>query len=305
MDFSKLLTQIDSVTTKKTYDSEDEGQFYRLSVDKAGNASAVIRFLPDANIDEIPFVRRFKHSFKNPENNRWYIEFSLSTLGQEDYISIVNRELWNSGIEENKEIVRKQKRKLEFISNIYVVKDTANPDAEGKVFKFKYGKKIFDMIVAATKGNPDLGIDPVNPFDPNTGANFMLTQKKVSDWPNFDDSKFGPSTALFGGDQKKIDNLLSQCYNLQEEIAPSKFKSPEELERKFKWVMGIETPRNGGGNSAKTKESQEQEEELKQLEELAKEPVKKAEPAKKSPPKVTEAADEDDDEAFFRSLAAD
>lgn len=301
MDFSKLLAQIDSVTTtKKTYD-DDTADYYRLTTDKAGNASAVIRFLPDADIEDIPFVRRFKHAFKNEENNRWYIEFSLSTIGEQDYISQVNSELWNTGIDENKEIVRKQKRKLEFISNIYIVKDAANPEMEGKVMKFKYGKKIFDKIIAAAKPDESLGEDPINAFDPHKGADFILKQKRVSDYPNYDESRFGSAKPMFGGDDTKIDAVLGKCYSLKEEIAPSKFKSKEELERKFKWVMGIT-------DSPKAAQKQAYDEELDTIAESVKADVEKATPKvtpKKTVPTPTESPTDDDDDAFFKSLIED
>ena len=298
MDFSKLLSQIDSVTTTTRKNDEDDGQFFRLTVDQAGNASAVIHFLPDANVDEIPFVRRFKHSFKNPANNRWYIEFSLSTIGEQDHIGEVNSELWNSGVEANKEIARQQKRKLEFISNIYVEKDSGNPENNGKVFKFRFGKKIFDKIVAATKADEELGTEPINPFDPMKGASFVLKQKKVADYPNYDESKFGPAKPMFGGDQEKIDEVLAKCYNLQEEIAPSKFKSKEELKKKYEWVMGI-----GGGKSTPAQNAPAADPELDALvAEAEKSQPKNEEKKQKSPPLPTASASDDDDDAFFKSL---
>ena len=303
MDFAKLLTQIDGVTAKKgSYEDKDQ-DFWRPTKDKAGNATAVIRFLPDADISEVPFERRYSYAFKGP-TGRWYIENSPSTLGQPDPVSDYNRELWETGLEANKEDVRTRKRKESYIVNILVMKDSGNPENEGKVFKFAMGKKMFAKIVEAAKPDPALGEEAINAFDPNEGADFVLKQKVQSGFPNYDDSKFGSKKALFGGDEKKIAAVLAQCFDLSEEVAPSKFKSYEELDRKFKAVMGL-----GASKPVKAYDA-----EMEELAAIAAEPdapaakkqAAKAEAAKAAAPKVaTPAMPADEDDDFFAKLLED
>lgn len=295
LSFQKLLNQIESVTAKKTY--EDDTNYWKLTKDKAGNASAVIRFLPNADQEDIPFVRLYTHSFKDPSTNRWYIENSLSTIGGQDYVGEVNSELWNTGLDENKEIVRARKRKTNFISNILVIKDTGNPENDGTVRLFKYGKKIFDKIIQAAKPDETLGEDPINVFDTLEGADFILRQTEVAGFPNYDQSKFGSKKPITGG-QKRIDEVLAQCHDLNLEIAPSKFKTPEELKKKFLWVTGQET---------KTEPSS-YDKELDELTKIANEPTPKSEakveskPRKTPPMPAADPGDDSSDEDFFKNL---
>jgi hypothetical protein len=300
MNFDSLLTQIDSVTAKKKNYDEGSERYWRLTKDKAGNASAVIRFLPNKEITDIPFVRLYTHSFKDPSTQRWYIENSLSTLGLQDYIADVNRELWNTGLDENKKIVSLRKRKLNYISNILVIKDQENPENEGKVFLFKFGKKIFDKIVSAAKPDEDLEEEPINVFDPEEGADFLLRMTIVANFPNYDTSKFSGKKPIAGG-KKKIDEVLSACYKLEDEVAADKFKTPEELKKKFLWVTG-------GEDAQKSTPAADYDKELDALAKIAEEvPATKAaaKPAapKKAPPAVT--APDEDEEAFFNSLVND
>jgi hypothetical protein len=301
MNFESLLSQIDSVTTKKKNYNEGSENYWRLTKDKAGNGSAVIRFLPNKEIEEIPFVRLYTHSFKDPGTQRWYIENSLSTLGEQDYIADVNRELWNTGLEENKKIVSARGRKLNYISNILVIKDQENPENEGKVFKFKYGKKIFDKIVSAAKPDEDLGEEAINVFDPEEGADFLLRMTIVANFPNYDTSKFSSRKPIAGG-KKRIDEVLSQCFRLEDEITPDKFKSKEELKKKFLWVTGAEAP--------KSSPAADYDQELDELTKIANTTeVKQTKVAEKTAktkvvPPVVQAADEDDS-AFFQSLIDD
>jgi hypothetical protein len=299
MDFSALLSKIDQVTTKKTYD-DNSAEFWRLTKDKAGNAAAVIHFLPNKQIDDFPFVRVWTHSFKNEENNRWYIENSLSTIGEQDYIGTLNSELWNTGLEENKEICRKQKRKLNYIANILVIKDLGNPSNNGKVFKYKFGAKIFEKIIGAAKPDESLGETPINAFDTIGGAEFLLKQAQVAGFPNYDASKFNSAKPLFDGDEKKIQEVLDQCFDLNLEIAPEKFKSPEDLKKKYLWVMGLSE-----SGAAKPKQSKEVDEELDMLTKMAAEPAKKVEPKKAPPMPTMDASDDSDDDKFFASLLQD
>ena len=298
MNFESLLTQIDSVTAKKKNYNEGSETYWRLTKDKAGNGSAVIRFLPNKEIAEIPFVRLYTHSFKDPSTSRWYIENSLSTLGQQDYIAEVNRELWNTGLDENKKIVSARGRKLNYISNILVIKDQENPENEGKVFKFKYGKKIFDKIVSAAKPDEDLGEDPINVFDPEEGADFLLRMTIVANFPNYDTSKFSSKKPIAGG-KKRIDEVLSLCYRLEDEVTADKFKTPEELKKKFLWVTGQDAPRSTP--------AADYDKELDELSKIAEETpapkVAKPAKAKVAPPVVQ--ADDEDETAFFNSLVND
>ena len=298
MNFQSLLSQIDSVTAKKKNYDEGSERYWRLTKDKAGNASAVIRFLPNKNVEDIPFVRLYTHSFKDPSTQRWYIENSLSTLGQQDYIADVNRELWNSGLEENKKIASSRSRKLNYISNILVIKDQENPDNEGKVFLFKYGKKIFDKIVSAAKPDEDLGEDPINVFDPEEGADFLLRMTIVANFPNYDTSKFSSKKPIAGG-KKKIDEVISACYKLEDEVTADKFKTPEELKKKFLWVTGQDAPRS----TPAADYDAELDELTKIAEEAPAKPAAKPAAKAKAPPVVT--ADDEDDTAFFNSLVND
>jgi len=302
MDFSKLLQQFDTISQKKTYDNnEGDSEYWRPTPDKVGNASAVIRILPDKNIDEIPFQRKFSFAFKDANTNRWYIEDSPSTIGLPDPVSEANRELWETEVEANKEIVRGRKRKETYTVNILVIKDTNNPEAEGGVFKYKMPKKMFAKIVAAAKPDADLGAEPINAFDPMTGADFKLVRTIVSKFPNYDTSTFGAAKPLFGGDKKKIDAVLAKCYDLKADVAPEKFKSYDELKKKFEWVTGVSK-----SNGAARAQQAAQDPELDALAELAaSEKPKATNPAKRVAAVPTPSMPEDDDDAFFSSLVND
>ena len=140
----KLVKEVEKMNT--TGGGGDE-RLWKPELDKTGNGYAVIRFLPSPDGEDIPWAKLYSHAFQGPGG--WYIENSLTTTGGKDPVSDYNRELWNSGNEADKDTVRKQKRKLSYYSNIYVVKDQVNPQNEGKVFLFKYGKKIFDKVMEA------------------------------------------------------------------------------------------------------------------------------------------------------------
>ncbi len=300
LDFSQLLAQIDTVTAKKTFDNGTEN-YWRMTKDKAGNASAVIRFLPNKEITDVPFVRIYTHSFKDASTNRWYIENSLSSLGLPDAIGNLNSENWNTGTEEGKELARSRKRKLNFISNILVLKDPEAPQNESKVFLFKFGQKIFNKIVAAAKPDADLGEDPINAFDPESGADFLLKQTQVAGFPNYDGSKFSSKKPIVGG-AKRIDEVLSQCFDINLEVAADKFKTAEELEKKLNWVLGLDDK-----SAAKKAGAKAYDEELDELTKIAAEPTPAPKPSKKTPPmpKVEDVTTDDEDDAeFFRNLVS-
>ena len=231
----KELEKIANPEKEKTSYQEDT-RYWRAAVDKAGNGYAVVRFLPAIEGEELPWVRVFSHGFQGP-SGRWYIENSLTTLGKSDPVSDANNELWNSGSEANKELARKRKRRLNYISNILVVKDPANPENEGKTFLFKYGKKIFDKINDVMF--PAFADEQaINPFDFWKGANFKLKIRKVEGFTNYDKSEFEGITELFEGDDDKIEAVWKAEHALQQFVAPSNFKPYEELKKKFDEIIG-------------------------------------------------------------------
>ena len=231
----KELEKIANPEKEKTSYQEDT-RYWRAAVDKAGNGYAVVRFLPAIEGEELPWVRVFSHGFQGP-SGRWYIENSLTTLGKSDPVSDANNELWNSGSEANKELARKRKRRLNYISNILVVKDPANPENEGKTFLFKYGKKIFDKINDVMF--PAFADEQaVNPFDFWKGANFKLKIRKVEGFTNYDKSEFEGITELFEGNDDKIEAVWKAEHALQQFVDPSNFKPYEELKKKFDEIIG-------------------------------------------------------------------
>jgi len=231
----KELEKIANPEKEKTSYQEDT-RYWRAAVDKAGNGYAVVRFLPAIEGEELPWVRVFSHGFQGP-SGRWYIENSLTTLGKSDPVSDANNELWNSGSEANKELARKRKRRLNYISNILVVKDPANPENEGKTFLFKYGKKIFDKINDVMF--PAFADEQaINPFDFWKGANFKLKIRKVEGFTNYDKSEFESITELFEGDDDKIEAVWKAEHALQQFVDPSNFKPYEELKKKFDEIIG-------------------------------------------------------------------
>ena len=249
-DLDKLTKAIEDSTspTSKEAGSKDDTRLWQPTVDKAGNGMAVIRFLPAPAVDgddALPWVRRFDHGFQGPGG--WYIENSLTTLGQKDPVSEYNTTLWNSGIEANKEIARKQKRRLHYIANILVVSDPSNPSNEGQIKLFKFGKKIFDKITEAM--NPEFADEtPINPFDMWEGANFKLKIRNVEGYRNYDKSEFADKSALLDGDDEKLEALWKKEFSLKEFTDPSNFKSYEVLKAKLDKVLGFD-----GGSSVKTK----------------------------------------------------
>ena len=216
---------------KKSYVDE---RLWKPVMDKSGNGYAVIRFLPAPEGEDMPWAKVWNHAFQGP-TGQWYIENSLTTVGQNDPVSEYNSKLWNSGVESDKEIARKQKRKLQYYSNIYVVKDPANPQNEGKVFLYRYGKKIFDKIMEAMQ--PAFQDETaVNPFDFWEGADFKLKLRKVDGYWNYDKSEFADPSALFDNDEE-IEALWKTEYSLADFTAASNFKSYDELKTRLDAVL--------------------------------------------------------------------
>jgi len=267
--------------------TNNDDRFWKPEVDKAGNGFAVIRFLPAPSGEDVPFVRIWDHGFQGPGG--WYIEQSLTTLGEKDPVSEYNSMLWNSGVEANKDQVRKQKRRLSFISNILVVKDSSNPDNEGKVFLYKYGKKIFDKLNEAMDPQFD-DEKAINPFDFWEGADFKLKIRKVEGFRNYDKSEFDTASTV-SEDDEALEALWKAEHSLQEFLDPSNFKSYDELQTKLNRVLGLD-----GATVTQSADKAV-------LDEVA--PA--APSATAAAPSTPEVDTEDDDESlsFFKKLAQD
>ena len=232
---SSLIDEYNKQTTPETK-SFDDDRFWKPELDKSGNGYAVIRFLPAPKGEDIPWQRMFSHSFQGPGG--WYIENSLTTINKNDPVGEVNRRLWNTGSEADKETARRQKRKLSYYTNIYVVTDTKHPEYEGKVCLYKFGKKIFDKVMEAMQPQFD-DEEAINPFDLWKGANFKLKIRKVDGFWNYDKSEFDAVTPLLD-----TDGALEKVYDAEYPLKPfheeSNFKSYVELKEKMERVLGQE-----------------------------------------------------------------
>jgi len=232
---SKLVKEVEKMNT--TSGGADE-RLWKPEMDKSGNGYAVIRFLPAPDGEELPWAKMYSHAFQGPGG--WYIENSLTTLGQKDPVSEHNRELWNSGNEADKDTVRKQKRKLSYYANIYAVKDAANPHNEGQVFLYKFGKKIFDKIMEAMQ--PEFEDEtPINPFDFWQGANFKLKLKKVQGYWNYDSSEFDRPAPLLDDDDA-LEAVWKKQYSLTALTAADQFKDYDQLAKRLAMVLGQKSP---------------------------------------------------------------
>ena len=233
-DLEKLNQSIEKINNPKNNFSREDERFWKAELDKSGSGYAVIRFLPSPENEDMPYVRVFNHGFQGPGG--WYIENSLTTIGQKDPLAEYNSTLWNSGIEANKEIARKQKRRLTYFSNIFVVEDKANPQNEGKNFLFRYGKKIFDMV--SSMANPEFEdetqVDVFNLWD---GANFKLKIRKLDGYSNYDKSEFITAAPLFEDDDK-MESVWKSQYSLEEFVNESNFKTFDELKTRLDTVLG-------------------------------------------------------------------
>ena len=295
----KLVKEVEKMNTGSSGGADE--RFWKPEMDKTGVGSPIIRFLPAPEGEDLPWVKMYAHAFQG--NGGWYIENSLTTIGQKDPVSEYNRELWNSGSDKDKETVRKQKRKLSYYSNIYVIKDPAHPENEGKVFLFKFGKKIFDKILNAMQPEFE-DEEPINPFDFWGGANFRLKIRKVEGYWNYDKSEFDSPSALLDDDDA-LEALWKKEYSLSAIVAPDQFKSYEDLEKRLKYVLGQKSARAA---------VQEQEDEFESYtqtpsrEESVIAELEQSYARSKSPslPKI-ETSDEDEDDAlsYFQRLAED
>ena len=233
--FEKLTREIDKLNQPAAGSSADE-RFWKPELDKSGNGYAVIRFLPAPDGEEMPWAKVWSHAFKGP-GGQWYIENSLTTLGKDDPVGELNRELWNSGRDSDKEIARAQKRKLSYYSNIYVVQDPAHPENEGRVFLYKFGKKIFDKLVEAMQ--PAFADEtPVDPFNFWKGADFKLKIRKVDGYWNYDKSEFAAPSTLGNFDDDKLESIWKEGHSLADFEDPKNFKSYEQLQARLNLVLG-------------------------------------------------------------------
>jgi hypothetical protein len=280
-DFGKISSEFEKIANPDTKSYQDN-RFWKLEPDKAGNGSATIRFLPRAEGDELPWVKFFSHGFQGP-TGKWYIENSLTTIGENDPVGELNSRLWNTGNEADKETARKQKRKLSYVANVLVVSDPKHPENEGKVFLFKFGKKIFDKIM--DKARPTFEDEtPVNVFDLWEGADFKLRMRKVDGYPNYDQSTF-LEPSVITEDEEKLLSIVNSQHKLSEFLDRKNFKTYEELSRKLASVL------DAGGSSTPTAAS------------IAEDEPQQVKAVSKS--KVTISQDDDDEEAmsYFKKIA--
>ena len=284
----KLLGAVKTENAPQEKKSYGDERLWKPELDKTGNGYAVIRFLPAVKGEELPWVKVWNHAFQGP-TGQWYIENSLTTIGQKDPVSELNTQYWNTGLESDKEIARKQKRKLQYFSNIYVVEDPKHPENNGKVFLFRFGKKIFDKIMEAMQPAFDDEV-AINPFDFWKGANFKLKIRKVDGFWNYDKSEFETASVLFDDDDK-LEKVWKKQYALTEFSAPTNFKSYDELKKRLDAVLtGTVTV----GSAATTSVTVDEPTETVTVD-------TKEEPA----PSVSVSDDEDDSISYFEKLAED
>jgi hypothetical protein len=280
----KLSKAIEALNTNSEGGSEKSDNFWRPEVDKVGNGQATIRFLPASEKDGddgLPWVKVFSHGFQGPGG--WLIDNCLTTKNQQCPVCEHNSTLWNSGIEANKDVVRKQKRKLNYIANVYIVSDPKHPENEGKIKLFKFGKKIFDKISEAM--NPQFEDEtPINPFDMWKGANFKLKIRKVEGYQNYDKSEFDSPSAL-SDDDSELEQIWKDSFSLNELISDKEFKSYDELKKRLDKVLGL------NGEAPKTT-----------VEQVKAKTFNAPKPAAEDSP-FKDDTSEDDDMAYFSKLA--
>ena len=301
----KLVKEVEKMNNAG---STGDDRLWKLEVDKGGNGYAVIRFLPAPNGEDLPFVKLYSHAFQGPGG--WYIENSLTTLGQKDPVSEYNTMLWNNGTDAGKDAARKQKRKLTYIANIYVVKDPANPANEGKVMLYKFGKKIFDKITAAMQPEFE-DEEAIDPFDFWQGANFKLKAKNVAGYRNYDSSEFARQDALLDDDDA-MEAIWKKEYSLEEFVAADQFKSYDDLKKRLDYVLGIK-----GTPKFQDQETVEEEEEFRRqnrgesnaMPQSMKEELNalSSDSGGFNDPDITPSSKDDDDDtlSYFAALAAD
>ena len=295
----KLTQELAKLNTNQETSKGDD-RFWYPATDKAGNGFAVIRFLPAPGEEDVPFIRIWEHGFKGP-TGLWYIENSLTTIGKPDPVGELNSKLWNVSEDDNsptRKQARTQKRKLTFISNIYIIQDQANPENNGTVRLFKFGKKVYDKLNEAM--NPQFADeDPMNPFDLWAGANFKLKIRNVEGYRNYDKSEFASPGPLFDDDEQ-MEAVWKQEHSLQAFLAPTNFKSYDELKTRLNRVLGLDetgkkTPETSR-NEVASRPVREDEDEM---------PWSPPKAERSAPPKVNAVPDDEEDEdlKFFQKLS--
>lgn len=296
--FEKLTKEIEKDSKGGNYGNDLP--LWSPTTDKAGNGHAILRFIP-AKDEDLPWVRMYSHGFQ--DKGGWYIENSLTTIGKDDPVSKYNSYLWNSGIESNKELARKQKRRLHYYANVYVVSDPNNPANEGKVFLFKFGKKIFEKLNDIM--NPEFDDEqPINPFDMWEGANFRLKIRQVEGYRNYDKSAFDSPTVMGDAEgnvfsDEKLEELYNSTYSLQDLVDGKNFKTYEELLDRLNMVVGFNTELKVKGISADELDESQTAPSVASSESEA--PKIKS----KSTDNLVETGEEDDPMAFFEGLGDD
>ena len=293
----KLLGAVEKENAQQEKNSYKDERLWKPELDKSGNGYAVIRFLPSPEGEDLPWAKVWNHAFQGP-TGQWYIEKSLTTMNQNDPVSEYNSRLWNSGHDEDKETARKQKRRLHYVSNILVVSDPSNPANEGKVFLYDFGKKIFDKIMDVMK--PQFpGEEPINPFDFWNGADFQLKIRNVAGYRNYDKSEFKSTSGLFDGDETKLEATYNQLHELQEFVAPTNYKTYDELKSRLEVVLGEAT---GTGSTVKNESLTQTAENV----EPSSAPTPVVAPSAPEPEiKVSGDEDENDTLSYFAKLAAE
>ena len=290
--FTNITDSLKSeVNTQKT---SDDDRIWKAKLNKDGTGYAVVRFLPGKDLNKTPWIRIYDHGFQSPETGKWYIEKSLTTIGQQDPVSEYNSKLWNSGIESNKEIARKQKRRTSYYANVLVLKDPENPQNEGQVKIFRFGQKIFEKLMAAMQ--PEFADEsPINPFDIIEGANFRIKMKTVSGYPNYDSSDFEQPSPL-SDDESKMEAIFNAQHDVHAMIDPSEFKSYDDLQNRLNEVLGLtggaqpvaQAPAPAEPKSIPTAETTQTSEEFGAVFDA---------------PQKESSSDDDDLESYFKSLA--
>ena len=285
---SKLLKAAESNSGSSEKKSYVDDRIWKPTVDQAGNGYSVIRFLPASEGAELPWVRFWDHGFKGP-TGLWYIENSLTSIGQADPVGELNSRLWNSGNDADKEKARNQKRRLHYVSNIFVKSDPGNPTNEGKVFIFKFGKKIFDKIMDVMQ--PQFADeDPINPFDFWEGADFKLKIRNVEGYRNYDKSEFAGQSAL-SEDDTKLEDVYNKMYGLKEFVDPTNYKTYDELKEKLNRVLGEDTVSMGAPTMKQEIQMNEPEMPVQNVTQIS------------ETPSSNEKEDEDDTKSYFAKLA--
>ena len=285
---SKLIKAAESTGGGGEKKSYADDRMWKPTVDQAGNGYAILRFLPAREGAELPWARYWDHGFKGP-TGQWYIEKSLTSIGQNDPVGELNSRLWNTGIEEDKETARRQKRRLHYVSNIFVVSDPGNPENEGKVFMYQFGKKIHDKIMDMMQ--PEFADEePINPFDMWEGADFKLKIRNVEGYRNYDKSEFAKQTSLLEGDDSKLESVYDQMYDLSEFTDPANYKTYDELKTKLSSILG-EVAGMGAATMAQTAQMND--------------PVEAPAPQRIEPVTAENIKVEDDDDtlSYFAKLA--